>query len=95
MMGTGQGRKDQERSRPKVRKRLSSRGLEYQRLRQLHFIPYQRLYIIYLNCKIDVAVYNCPIELECSNVNIVVLTILFKFKIICIHQPLVLHWIFQ
>ena len=56
MMGTGQAKKDQERSRPKVRKRLPSRGLEYQRLRQLHFIPYQRLYIIYLNCKIDVAV---------------------------------------
>ena len=96
MMGTGQAKKDQERSRPKVRKRLPSRGLEYQRLRQLHFIPYQRLFIIYLNCKIDVAVYNYPIVLECSNVNIVALTILFKFKIICIHhQPLVLHWIFQ
>ena len=33
MMGTGQVRKDQERSRPKVKKRLPSRGLKYQRLR--------------------------------------------------------------
>ena len=33
MMGTGQVRKDQDRSRPKVRKRLPSRGLKYQTLR--------------------------------------------------------------
>ena len=70
-MGTGQVRKDQERSRPKVRKRLPSRGLKYQRLQQLHFIPYRRLFIIYLNCKIDVVVYNYLIVLGCSNVNMV------------------------
>ena len=75
MMGTGQVRKEQERSRPKVKKRLPSRGLKYQRLRQLHFNPYRRLFIIYLNCKIDVVVYNYLIVLECSNVNMVALNI--------------------
>ena len=41
---------------------------------------HQILFIIYLNCKIDVAVYNYLIVLECSNVNMVTLNILFKIK---------------
>ena len=39
---------------------------------------HQILFIIYLNCKIDVTVYNYLIVLECSNVNMVALNILFK-----------------